>query len=57
MIGIGTTCRSIIWPKFIDLQEDLERLFGHHVDLVAKDGLHRVIREQVLSDARVLYTA
>ena len=42
---------------YFDLQEDLERLFGHRVDLVAKDGLHRVIRDQVLADARVLYAA
>jgi uncharacterized protein len=42
---------------YFDLQDDLERLFGRHVDLVAKDGLHRVIRDQVLSDAQVLYAA
>jgi predicted nucleotidyltransferase len=38
-------------------QDDLERLFGRRVDLVAKDGLHRVIRDQVLADAQVLYAA
>jgi hypothetical protein len=27
------------------------------MDLVAKDGLHRVIRDQVLADAQVLYAA
>jgi predicted nucleotidyltransferase len=42
---------------YFDLQEDLERLFGRRVDLVAKDGLHRVIRDQVLADALVLYAA
>jgi hypothetical protein len=42
---------------YFDLQEDLERLLGHHVDLVAKDGLHRVIRNRVLADAQVLYAA
>jgi uncharacterized protein len=42
---------------YFDLQEDLERLFGRQVDLVAKDGLHRVIRDQVLADAQVLYAA
>ena len=26
---------------YLDLQEDLERLCGRHVDLVAKDELHR----------------
>ena len=42
---------------YFDLQEDLERLFGRQVDLVAKDGLHRVIRDRVLADAQVLYAA
>ena len=42
---------------YFDLQDDLERLFGRQVDLVAKDGLHRVIRDQVLADAQVLYAA
>ena len=42
---------------YFDLQDDLERLFGREVDLVAKDGLHRVIRDQVLSDAQVVYAA
>jgi predicted nucleotidyltransferase len=42
---------------YFDLQDDLERLFGHQVDLVAKDGLHPVIREEVLADAQVLYAA
>jgi uncharacterized protein len=42
---------------YFDLQEDLEHLLGRHVDLVSKDGLHRVIRDQVLADAQVLYAA
>jgi uncharacterized protein len=40
--------------SYFALQEDLEDLFGHPVDLVPKDGLHRVIRDQVLGDAQVL---
>lgn len=43
--------------SYFDLQDDLERLFGRRVDLVAKDGLHRVIRDRVLADAQVLYAA
>jgi uncharacterized protein len=39
------------------LQEDLEELFDRPVDLVPKDGLHQVIRDQVLADAQVLYAA
>lgn len=42
---------------YFALQEDLEELFGRPVDLVPKDGLHKVIRDQVLEDARVLYAA
>jgi len=43
--------------SYFALQEDLEKLFGRPVDLVSKDGLHRVIRDQVLSDAQILYAA
>jgi uncharacterized protein len=43
--------------SYFALQEDLEKLFGRPVDLVPKDGLHRVIRDQVLGDAQVLYAA
>ena len=43
--------------SYFALQEDLEELFGRPVDLVQKDGLHRVIRDQVLADAQVLYAA
>jgi uncharacterized protein len=43
--------------SYFSLQEDLEELFGRPVDLVAKDGLHRIIRDQVLRDAQVLYAA
>jgi uncharacterized protein len=42
---------------YFDLQDELEALFGRPVDLVSKDGLHRVIRDQILSDAQVLYAA
>jgi predicted nucleotidyltransferase len=42
---------------YFDLQEDLERLSGRRVDLGAKDGLHRVTRDQVLADAQVLHAA
>jgi uncharacterized protein len=43
--------------SYFDLQDDLEKLFGRPVDLVPKEGLHRVIRDQVLADAQVLYAA
>jgi predicted nucleotidyltransferase len=42
---------------YFALQDDLEKLFGRPVDLVPKEGLHRVIRDQVLADAQVLYAA
>jgi uncharacterized protein len=42
---------------YFALQEDLEELFGRPVDLVPKDGLHRVIRDRVLADSQVLYAA
>jgi uncharacterized protein len=43
--------------SYFALQEDLEKLFGRPVDLVSKNGLHRAICDQVLSDAQVLYAA
>jgi predicted nucleotidyltransferase len=43
--------------SYFALQEDLEKLFGRRVDLVPKEGLHRVIRDRVLADAQVLYAA
>ncbi len=43
--------------SYFSLQEDLEELFGRPVDLVPKEGLHRVIRDKVLADAQVLYAA
>jgi hypothetical protein len=42
---------------YFALQEDMEELFGRPVDLVPKEGLHRVIRDQVIADAQVLYAA
>lgn len=43
--------------NYFALRDDLEELFGRPVDLVPKDGLHRIIRDQVLEDAQVLYVA
>ncbi len=42
---------------FFGLRRELEELLGHRVDLVPKEGLHWVIRDQVLGDAEVLYAA
>lgn len=39
------------------MQRELEALLGRSVDLVPKDGLKPVIRDQVLASARVLYAA
>lgn len=43
--------------SYFALQEELEALFGRPVDLVPKEGLHRVIRDRVLAGAQVLYAA
>lgn len=42
---------------YFELQQKLEELFGRPVDLVAKDGLHWIIRDQVLAEAKELYAA
>ena len=39
------------------MQRELETLLGRSVDLVPKDGLKPIIRNQVLATARVLYAA
>jgi uncharacterized protein len=39
------------------MQRELEALLGRKVDLVPKGGLKPVIRDSVLSTARVLYAA
>jgi predicted nucleotidyltransferase len=39
------------------MQRGLEALFGRAVDLVPKDGLKPVIRNDILATARVLYAA
>ncbi|MDY7101064.1 MAG: nucleotidyltransferase family protein [Actinomycetota bacterium] len=39
------------------LEDDLAELFGRPVDLVAKRALHRLLRDGVLADARVIYAA
>ena len=40
-----------------DLERELADVFGRPVDLLSKDSIHRLIRDQVLADARVVYAA
>ena len=42
---------------FNRLRRELEDGLGRRVDLVSKDGLKPVIRDEVLADAQVLYAA
>ncbi|WP_336084495.1 nucleotidyltransferase family protein [Nocardia sp. SSK8] len=46
--------RGLAFFRFV---EELEKLLGTHVDLVPKQGLNRLIRDDVLADAEVLYAA
>lgn len=39
------------------LMLDLQKLLGHKVDLVSKNGLNPRIRPYVLADARLVYAA
>lgn len=41
----------------VDLEDELSKLFGRKVDLVSKRYVHPLIRDEVLSTARVLYAA
>jgi predicted nucleotidyltransferase len=36
----------------VRLKNELEKLLHHHVDVVTEQGLHRYIREAVLSEAK-----
>ena len=38
-----------------DLQGELETVFGRKVDLVPKEGLKRMIRDEVLASSKVIY--
>lgn len=39
------------------LQRELADVFERPVDLLSKDSIHRLIRDQVIADAKVLYAA
>ena len=49
--------RSVTLFTLIDLQSELAALLGRAVDLVPKRGLKPLVRERVLTEARVLYAA
>ncbi len=49
--------RRIGWIEVHALQKELTHLFDRPVDLVAKNYLNRHLRDDVLSQARVLYAA
>ena len=55
--ALGVRLAEVASSAYFALQDELEKLFGRPVDLVPKEGLHRVIRDQVLADAQVLYAA
>ncbi|HEV2296021.1 MAG TPA: nucleotidyltransferase family protein [Tepidisphaeraceae bacterium] len=46
-----------LWD-LIDMQDDLQRLFGREVDLIEKEGLRNPFRRhEILTTRRVLYAA
>lgn len=48
--------KSSLWDLW-DLRDELAQLLGRKIDLVPKNNLHWVIRDQVLTDARLVYAA
>ncbi|MEI8240143.1 MAG: nucleotidyltransferase domain-containing protein [Actinomycetota bacterium] len=38
-----------------ELEDELAQLFGRHVDLVSKKAVHRLLRDEVVGQARTLY--
>ncbi len=43
--------------EYFELQGELEALFRRPVDLVPKEGLHWVVRDEILAEAKELYAA
>ncbi len=41
--------------KFFEIQEELENIVCKKVDLVSKKGLKKLIRQKVLSAAKIIY--
>jgi predicted nucleotidyltransferase len=56
LVSFAPTAR-VTFVTLARMQRELEVLLGRKVDLVPKDGLKPVIREQILATARVLYAA
>jgi predicted nucleotidyltransferase len=46
---------STLGWEIVDLRDELRAAVGRDVDIVPKRFLHRVIRERVLAEARVVY--
>lgn len=40
-----------------DLEDELAEVFGRRVELLSKDSVHRLIRDAVLAESRLLYAA
>ena len=40
-----------------DLEDELTEIFGRPVDLLSKDSVHRLLRDEGLAEAKVLYAA
>lgn len=40
-----------------DLEDELSDIFGRPVDLLSKETVHRLLRAQVMAEAKVLYAA
>ena len=43
--------------KFFKIEDELSELLGRSVDLTTKDGLHALIRNDVLAKRKVIYAA
>jgi len=56
LVSFQSTAR-VTFSTLARMQRDLEALLGRKVDLVPKDGLRPIIRDHVLSSARVVYAA
>lgn len=56
LLYVPTPDNDLGW-EFFRLADELAALLGREVDLVPKGGLHWVIRDRVLGEAKAVYAA
>lgn len=56
LVSDNSDSKGSLWDLW-DLRNELAQLLGRKIDLVPKNSLHWAIRDQGLTDARLVYAA